>query len=97
MDERSQLDENVLKGLFANGFMGVEVPEQYGGPGASLFDVVIIVEELAKVDPAVAVMCDVQNTLIVPLLLKNGSEMQKEKYLKHTHDDWVLSKINLSL
>ncbi|VDN37905.1 unnamed protein product [Gongylonema pulchrum] len=49
MDERSQLDENVLKALFANGFMGVEVPEQYGGPGASLFDVVIIVEELAKV------------------------------------------------
>lgn len=36
-------------GSFENGFMGVEVPEKYGGPGSSFFDTVIVVEELAKV------------------------------------------------
>lgn len=49
MDESSKFDEKIINGLFANGFMGVEVPQQFDGPGASFFDVVIIIEELAKV------------------------------------------------
>ena len=44
--------------------MGVEIPQEYDGTGASFLAACLVVEELAKVDAAVAVMCDVQNTLV---------------------------------
>lgn len=36
-----------------------------------------------------AVFCDVQNTLIAPLIIEYGTEVQKEKYLRRIHSDWV--------
>jgi len=47
----------------------------------SFFAVVIIVEELAKIDPSVSVFCDVQNTLVAPMITKWGTEEQKKHYL----------------
>lgn len=49
MDDNSTMDDRVMRGTFDNGFMGVEVPPEYDGPGATFFDIIIIVEELAKV------------------------------------------------
>ncbi|VDM45321.1 unnamed protein product [Toxocara canis] len=89
MDDSSTMDERVISGMFENGFMGVEIPFEYGGPGATFFDVILIVEELAKVDPSVAVFNDVQNTLVAPLIIEYGSQLQKEKYLSRIHSDWV--------
>ncbi|XGW03284.1 hypothetical protein V3C99_014905 [Haemonchus contortus] len=89
MDEKSQMHQSVITGAFENGFMGIEVPESYGGPGSSFFDTVLVVEGLAKVDPAVSVFVDVQNTLIAPLLMQLGSEEQKEKYLPKIVSEWV--------
>ncbi|KHJ91993.1 acyl-CoA dehydrogenase protein [Oesophagostomum dentatum] len=48
MDERSQMHQSVITGAFENGFMGLEVPEQYSGPGTSFFDSILVIEELAK-------------------------------------------------
>jgi short-chain 2-methylacyl-CoA dehydrogenase len=42
---------------------------------------ILAVEEIAKVDPAVSVLVDIQNTLINSLLSRLGTEAQKEKYL----------------
>ncbi|PIO64114.1 putative acyl-CoA dehydrogenase, partial [Teladorsagia circumcincta] len=70
-------------------FMGIEVPEKYGGPGSSFFDTVLVVEGLAKIDPAVSVFVDVQNTLIAPLLMQLGTEEQKQKYLPKVCNEWV--------
>uniref|UniRef100_A0A914CG69 Short/branched chain specific acyl-CoA dehydrogenase, mitochondrial n=1 Tax=Acrobeloides nanus TaxID=290746 RepID=A0A914CG69_9BILA len=89
MDEKSQLDPAVIKGTFENGFMGIEVPSKYGGPESSFFNVVLVVEELAKVDPSVSVFCDVQNTLVGPLIMELGTEAQKQKYLSHIVKDWI--------
>ncbi|VDK42786.1 unnamed protein product [Anisakis simplex] len=89
MDHDSAMDKSVIDGLFSNGFMSVEVPVKYGGTEASFFDAMIIVEELAKVDPSVAVFCDVQNTLVAPLIIEYGTESQKEKYLPRIFSDWV--------
>jgi len=69
--------------------MGVEIPSKYGGPDCSFFSVIIIVEELAKVDPSVSVCVDVQNTLVAPLIMELGTEDQKQKYLPHIHTDWI--------
>lgn len=89
MDDASKFEPVVIQGAFENGLMGVEIPEKYGGAEASFFSVVQIVEELAKIDPSVSVFVDVQNTLVTPLIVENGTEEQKEKYLPRLHKDWV--------
>jgi short/branched chain acyl-CoA dehydrogenase len=89
MDAESKMDDIILKGCFENGFMGLEVPAKYDGPESSFFNTVLVVEELARVDPSVSVYCDVQNTLVAPLIIQLGSEEQKQKYLTRVHTDWV--------
>lgn len=81
MDDDSHTDQKVIDGLFENGFMSVEVPEKYGGIGANFFSMVLIVEELAKIDPSISALCDVHSTLVSPPILNWGSEEQKQKYL----------------
>ncbi|KAK8385979.1 hypothetical protein O3P69_010614 [Scylla paramamosain] len=81
MDAEGCIDEKIFKGLFENGFMGVETETEYGGCGSTFFVANLVVEELAKVDPAVSVTCDIQNTLINTLFRKLGTEEQKQKYL----------------
>lgn len=81
MDAEGCIDEKVYKGLFENGFMGIETETEYGGCGSTFFMANLVVEELAKVDPSVSVMCDIQNTLINTLFRKLGTEEQKNKYL----------------
>ncbi|CAG8501071.1 4629_t:CDS:10 [Ambispora gerdemannii] len=81
MDEKESLDKEILNGLFDQGFMGVETQGKYGGAEGSFMSVILVVEELAKVDPSISVICDVQNTLVNTLFLKYGNDAIKEKYL----------------
>ncbi|XP_042219202.1 short/branched chain specific acyl-CoA dehydrogenase, mitochondrial-like isoform X2 [Homarus americanus] len=81
MDAESNIDESVRKGMFDNGFMAVEIEEKYGGCGSTFFVANLVVEELAKVDASVSVMCDIQNTLVNTLFRKLGTEEQKNMYL----------------
>lgn len=69
--------------------MGIEIDSDYGGTGSSFFSSIITVEELAKVDPAVSVFCDIQNTLINTLIRNLGTTEQKEKYLPRLSQDMV--------
>ncbi|CAE7835689.1 ACADSB [Symbiodinium sp. KB8] len=64
MDETATMDPGIIKGLFEQGLMGVEIPEEYGGTGMNFMAACLVIEELAKVDASVSVMCDVQNTLV---------------------------------
>lgn len=91
MDRTGKMDKGVIQGCFDNGFMGPEVPEEYGGIGASFFSVVQIVEEISKVDPAVATLVDVHNTLVVSLMIDHANEAQKKQYLNRLNSDWVAS------
>lgn len=91
MDEAQKIDSAVVQDLFAMGLMGIEVPEEYGGSGASFFDAILAVEEISRVDPSVAVMVDVQNTLTVNALLRWGSEEQRRTYLPRLATDTVCS------
>ncbi|KAK2584367.1 hypothetical protein KPH14_006753 [Odynerus spinipes] len=81
MEKEGRIDDGVLKKLFENGLMGIEVPEQYGGTGSNFMTTILAVEEVAKVDGAVAALVDIHNTLVNSLIIKVGSEEQKEKYL----------------
>lgn len=91
MDKTSKMDPRVIEGCFENGLMGVEVPAEYGGAEANFFNLILIIEEISKVDPAVGTLVAVHNTLSVPLLTKYGTEEQKQKYLTRIHKDWVAS------
>ncbi len=74
MDEAGQMPRALIDQLFALGVMAIEIPETLGGAGASFFFSVIAVEELSRVDPSVAVVVDVQNTLVNNALLRWGSD-----------------------
>ncbi|RYE80908.1 MAG: acyl-CoA dehydrogenase [Myxococcales bacterium] len=89
MDEEASLDPALLPGLFELGLMGIEIPTEYGGAGGSFFDAILAVEALATVDPSVAVLVDVQNTLVLNAILRWGSDAQKQKYLPKMSSEWV--------
>ena len=61
--------------------MGVEVSPEYGGTGSSFFGSCLTIEEVARVDPSVAVLVDVQNTLVETIFMQYGNKEQKQKYL----------------
>ncbi len=81
MDEHAKLSEDLITKLFDLGVMGIEIPESYGGAGASFFHAVLAVEALSRVDPSVGVLVDVQNTLVINALVRWGSEDIKRRYL----------------
>ena len=68
MDEQQQYAAGLVDRLFELGLMGIEVPEDLGGAGGSFFDAVLAIEAISTVDPAVAVLVDVHNTLVVNAL-----------------------------
>ncbi|XP_012226121.1 short/branched chain specific acyl-CoA dehydrogenase, mitochondrial isoform X2 [Linepithema humile] len=81
MEKEGKIDDGVLKALFENGLMGLEVPTEYGGTGSNFMSTILTVEEVAKVDGAVAALVDIHNTLVNSLIIKVASEEQKKKYL----------------
>nr|AAI35077.1 Zgc:162918 protein [Danio rerio] len=78
MDEESVMDAGVIRALFEQGLMGMGIGSEYGGSGCSFFSSVLVIEELAKVDASVAVLCDIQNALINTLMMQLGTHT-------HTH------------
>ncbi|KAK3559765.1 hypothetical protein QTP86_020736 [Hemibagrus guttatus] len=89
MDENSMMEPEVIRSLFEQGLMGLEISTEYGGTGSSFFSSILVIEELAKVDPSISVLCDIQNTLINTLIIKLGTKEQKEKYLPRLATDMV--------
>jgi alkylation response protein AidB-like acyl-CoA dehydrogenase len=81
MDEQQALDGDLLRALFALGLMGIEVPEVHGGAGGTFFHAVLAIEELSRVDPAVGLVVDVHNTLVINALLRWGTPAQQASFL----------------
>ena len=89
MDEEGHLDPSLIPQVFALGLMGIEVPEALGGAGGSFFLAVLAVEALSAVDPSVAILVDVQNTLFNNCLLRWGNGEQKSRYCPRACAEWV--------
>lgn len=81
MDEHAKIPRPLIDKLFALGVMGIEIPESYGGAGATFFHSVLAVEALSRVDPSIGVLVDVQNTLVINALLRWGTDEVKRRYL----------------
>ena len=81
MESAGEIDSDLISMLFEVGVMGIEIPEHFGGLGSSLFTTTLVVEEISRVDPSVAVLVDVQNTLMNNALLSWGTPEQQGRYL----------------
>lgn len=89
MDEEAQMKPEIVAKLFEMGLMGIETPEKFGGAQATFTMACIAIEELAKIDGSVSVLCDVQNTLVTNAIIRYGNEGLKEKYLPKLAREWV--------
>ena len=89
MEKAGRIDPALLPKYFELGLMGIEVPDQYGGAGGTLFMVTLAVEEISKVDAASAIVCDVQNTLVNYPIARYGSDALKAKYLPRLTSDTI--------
>ncbi|MGZ3746802.1 MAG: acyl-CoA dehydrogenase [Pseudobdellovibrionaceae bacterium] len=89
MDEKAEMDPQLVKKLFEMGLMGIETPEKFGGAGSTFTMACLAVEELGRIDGSVSVLLDVQNTLVTNAFLKWGKESLQAKYLPKMASEWV--------
>jgi alkylation response protein AidB-like acyl-CoA dehydrogenase len=89
MDQQGHYDPEILPMLFDLGVMAVETPEELGGAGGTFFLSVLAVEELSRVDAAVGVLVDVQNTLVANAVLRYASKELQERVLRKMADGTV--------
>jgi butyryl-CoA dehydrogenase/short/branched chain acyl-CoA dehydrogenase len=98
MDREGVFNHALLEDFFAQGFMGIDVDEIYGGSGGSFFLAILAIEEFSRVDASSAVVIDVQNTLVNNALQKWGTEEQKSRFLtrlvRDTLGAYALSEAN---
>ncbi|MBL8090538.1 MAG: acyl-CoA dehydrogenase [Anaerolineales bacterium] len=80
-DESGEFPSNTIKKMGELGFMGIEVPEQYGGAGMDSLAYVLALEEICKVDASHGVIMSVNNSLYCHGILKFGTEEQKKKFV----------------
>lgn len=81
-DEHAKFPTDFVKQMGELGFMGIMVPEQYGGAGMDTLAYVLALEEIAKIDASAAVIMSAHNSLVLFGLNEFGTEEQKQKYLK---------------
>jgi len=81
MDEHARIAPGLIDKLFDLGVMGIEIPDSFGGGGASFFHAALAVEALSRVDPSIGVLVDVQNTLVINALLRWGNDEIRRRYL----------------
>ncbi len=81
-DESGEFPFETIKKMGKMGFMGIEVPEEYGGAGLDTTAYVLAMEEISKVDASHGVIMSVNNSLFCHGILKFGTEEQKQKFLK---------------
>ncbi|XP_012055626.1 PREDICTED: short/branched chain specific acyl-CoA dehydrogenase, mitochondrial-like [Atta cephalotes] len=91
MEREGKIDDSVFQKLFKNGLMGIQIPTEYGGTGSNFMSTIVTIEEISKVDAAVSGCVDIHNTLVNSLILKVGSEEQKQRYLPRLARDSVSS------
>jgi butyryl-CoA dehydrogenase/short/branched chain acyl-CoA dehydrogenase len=98
MDREGAFNPALLAKIFAQGFMGIEAPEAYGGSQGSFFLAILAIEEFSRVDASAGVVIDVQNTLVNNAFKKWGTEAQKRKFLprlvRDTLGAYALSEAN---
>ena len=80
-DESGEFPHETVKKMGEMGFMGIEIPEEYGGAGMDTLAYVLALEEISKADAAHGVIMSVNNSLYCHGIMKFGTEEQKKKFV----------------
>jgi alkylation response protein AidB-like acyl-CoA dehydrogenase len=91
MESQGHYDPDLIPKLFEMGLMSIETPEELGGAGGSFFMSVLAVEEISRVDAAVGVLVDVQNTLVANAVMHWADEALRERVLARMASGTVAS------
>ena len=81
-DETGEFPSATVKKMGAQGFMGLEIPEEYGGAGLDTMAYVLALEEISRADASHGTIMSVNNSLFCHGIYKYGTEAQKQRYLK---------------
>jgi alkylation response protein AidB-like acyl-CoA dehydrogenase len=81
MEHAGKLDQDLIKQCFELGLMAIESPEEFGGAGSTIFNAILAIEELARVDASVSVFVDVHNTLVTNAFMRWANDEQKKTYM----------------
>ncbi len=89
-DESQHFPKDVLQKAGEMGFMGIFIPEEYGGSGLGYHEYAAIIEEIAKVDPSIGLSIAAHNSLCTGHIYYFGNEKQKKKWLpKLASGEWI--------
>lgn len=89
-DERQFFPKELLHQAGDMGFMGILVPEIYGGAGLGYFEYTAIIEEISKIDPSIGLSIAAHNSLCTNHILSFGDEEQKQRWLpKLATGEWI--------
>ena len=80
-DESQEFPMEIMRELGKLGFLGILVPEEYGGAGLGYIEFATIIEEIGKVDPSISLSVAAHNGLGTNHICRFGNETQKRKYL----------------
>ncbi|HJM69783.1 MAG TPA: acyl-CoA dehydrogenase [Candidatus Marinimicrobia bacterium] len=95
-DEKAEFPKEQLKLLGELGFMGMMIPEEWGGAGLDTISFCIAMEEICAVDASMGVIMSVNNSLVCQLLYKYANDDQRDKYLKKLASGEWLGAFSLS-
>jgi alkylation response protein AidB-like acyl-CoA dehydrogenase len=89
-DEHQFFPKKLFHQAGEMGFMGILVPETYGGAGLGYFEYAAIIEEISKVDPSIGLSIAAHNSLCTNHILTFGDESQKQRWLpKLATGEWI--------
>ena len=80
-DNAQHFPSELVPALASLGLMGIQFPEEYGGAGMSAIDYCICIEELARVDPSIALSVAAHNGLCASHIFMFGTYSQKQQHL----------------
>jgi alkylation response protein AidB-like acyl-CoA dehydrogenase len=80
-DEKEEIPEEIYKELGELGYLGMMLPEEYGGSGMDFLSYILVMEEFAKACAALEIAISVHNSLVCDAIYQFGTEEQKKKYL----------------
>ncbi|HET9636854.1 MAG TPA: acyl-CoA dehydrogenase family protein [Gemmatimonadaceae bacterium] len=95
-DQKAYFEPSLVGKLGELGFLGMMLPEEYEGLGTDTGTYLIALEEIAAADASVAVLMSVHNSLPTQMILRYGSEAQKDRFLKKMARGEILGAFALS-
>lgn len=96
LEESRQFPLEILKKLASLGILGMSVPPEYGGTKTDSLSLALVLEELSRVSPGLALIVSIHCSLFCYAILKFGSKMQKKKYLPKSAKGEILGAFSLT-